>query len=261
MRMQLKDTIHHKLFRNVLLTLLLLVLVIISGMMIDADLREVLQNSRQARIFLSQFLSPEWDYFPRLVQPMLKTIAMSIAGTILGCLVAVPVAFLGTEVVTRNSFVTLFFRVIFSLIRTIPNLLLAAIFVAVFGIGEFTGVLTIAVFTFGMVSQLVFGAIETIDQGPIEANESVGATRFQIALTAVWPQVNHSVWQYVLYAFEVNIRASAILGYVGAGGIGVTLNTTLGFRQYGRVSLIILFILAVVVIIDLVSSYIRKEVI
>lgn len=259
--MQLQDTIHRHFFRNLLYTLLLLFIILFSGLMIGSDLGEVVSNSRQAQLFLSQFLQPDWEYFPRLVEPMLKTIAMSIAATFLGGLLAVPTAFLGTQVVTRNSFITIIFRVTFSLIRTIPNLLLAAIFVAIVGIGEFTGVLTIAVFTFGMVSQLVFGAIETTEYGPIEANESIGATRFQIALTAVWPQINHSVWQYILYAFEVNIRASAVLGYVGAGGIGVTLNTALGFRQYGRVSLIILFILAVVVIIDLVSGYIRKEVI
>lgn len=259
--MPLKDTIHRNLIRNFLLTLLLLVLVVVSAMAIDSDLTEVIENSRQLQIFLSQFLYPAWDYFPRLIEPMLMTIAMSIAGTFLGCLLAVPAAFLGTEVVTGNVVITYIFRFIFSLIRTIPNLLLAAIFVAIVGIGEFTGVLTIAVFTFGMVSQLVFGAIETIDYGPIEANESIGASRFQIAISSIWPQINHSVWQYVLYAFEVNIRASAVLGYVGAGGIGVTLNTALGFRQYDRVSLIILFILAVVVLIDLLSAYIRKEVI
>lgn len=259
--MRLEETIHRNFFRNLLYTILLLIVIIFSGMTIGSDLGEVISNSNQAQIFLSQFLQPDWEYFPRLIEPMLSTIAMSIAGTFLGSLFAVPAAFLGTQLVTRNNFITLIFRTLFSLIRTIPSLLLAAIFVAIVGIGEFTGVLTIAVFTFGMVSQLVFGAIETIDYGPIEANESIGATRFQLAVTSVWPQINHSVWQYVLYAFEVNIRASAVLGYVGAGGIGVTLNTALGFRQYGRVSLIILFILTVVVVIDLVSGYIRKEVI
>lgn len=259
--MKLQDTIHHHLVKNFIVTLLLLVLVTVSGMVIGSDLGEVVQNANQAKLFLTQFLVPDWEYFPRLIEPMLATIAMSIAGTVIGALLAVPTAFLGTYLVTRQHVLTSFFRVLFSLIRTIPNLLLAAIFVAIVGIGEFTGVLTIAVFTFGMVSQLVFSAIETVDLGPIEANESIGATRFQLAVTSIWPQVNHSVWQYVLYAFEVNVRASAVLGYVGAGGIGVTLNTALGFRQYDRVSLIILFILAVVILIDLISEYIRKEVI
>ena len=99
-----------------------------------------------------------------------------------------------------------------------------------------------------------------MQSNPIEANESVGATRFQLAVTSVWPQVQTAVWQYVFYAFEVNVRASAVLGYVGAGGIGVTLNTALGFRQYGRVSLIILFILVVIFLVDWLSNYMREEV-
>ena len=104
------------------------------------------------------------------------------------------------------------------LIRTIPNLLLAALFVAIFGIGEATGVLTIAVFTFGMVSQLMFQAIETIDFGPIEAAAAVGASKLQIAVWSVAPQVISQFASYTFYAFEVNVRASTVLGYVGAGG-------------------------------------------
>ena len=258
--MSLKDTIHESLPLKLAITAVILILIVLSGSIVDADFGEVIENAGQAQIFLTQFLKPEWSYFGDLIEPMIATLAMSVAGTVLGVIFAIPAAFLGTEIVTRNKVVTMIFRAFFSLIRTIPNLLLAAIFVAIVGIGEFTGVLTIAVFTFGMVSQLVFAEIETIDLGPIEANESVGATRFQLAVTSVWPQVQTAVWQYVFYAFEVNVRASAVLGYVGAGGIGVTLNTALGFRQYGRVSLIILFILVVIFLVDWLSNYMREEV-
>ncbi|MGX7091356.1 phosphonate ABC transporter, permease protein PhnE [Hutsoniella sourekii] len=259
--MKRKDTIHDQLPQQLGLTLLIILLFLMAGSLIDADWSEVSENSNQAAMFLSGFLKPEWSYLPELIGPMIETLLMSVAGTFLGVVFAIPAAFLGTYVVTRNHFVTYLFRLIFSLIRTIPNLLLAAIFVAIVGIGEFTGVLTIAVFTFGMVSQLIFAAIETIDQGPIEADDSIGATRFQIAVNSVWPQVNQSVFGYALYAFEVNIRASAVLGYVGAGGIGVMLNSALSFFQFGRVSLIILIILVMVALTSWLSHYIRKEVI
>lgn len=114
-----------------------------------------------------------------------------------------------------------------SIIRTIPNLLLAALFVAMIGIGEFTGVLTIAVFTFGMVSQLIYEAIETVEHGTIEAADSVGATKTQVAFWVILPQISHQIFGYALYAFEINVRASTVLGYVGAGGIGVILNSSL----------------------------------
>ena len=94
-----------------------------------------------------------------------------------------------------------------------------------------------------------------------EADESIGATRFQIAVNSIWPQVSQSVYAYALYAFEVNIRASVVLGYVGAGGIGVMLNTALSFMQFGRVSLIIIIILVLVSATNWISEYIRREVI
>lgn len=259
--MKRKDTIHDHLFKQLGGSLLLILLFLAAGQVINADWSEVVENRKQAAFFLEGFLQPEWSYIDRLIEPMIETILMSISGTFLGVITAVPAAFLGTNLVTRNPVITFIFRTFFSLIRTIPNLLLAALFVAIIGIGELTGVLTIAVFTFGMVSQLIFASIETIDNGPLEADNSIGATRFQIAVNAVWPQVAHSVYAYALYSFEVNIRASAVLGYVGAGGIGVMLNTALSFMQFGRVSLIILIILFLVFLTSLISEYIRREVI
>lgn len=259
--MKLKQTIHDNLFKHMGLTFLIIILFLGAGTVIDADWTEVMENHRQATIFLQGFLQPEWSYINQLVKPMIETILMSVSGTFLGVVFAIPAAFLGTYIVTRNYIITYIFRSFFSLIRTVPNLLLAALFVAIIGIGELTGVLTIAVFTFGMVSQLIFANIETIDDGPIEADESIGATRFQIAVNSIWPQVSQSVYAYALYAFEVNIRASVVLGYVGAGGIGVMLNTALSFMQFGRVSLIIIIILVLVSATNWISEYIRREVI
>ena len=259
--MKLKQTIHESLFKQLSLIFVIVILFLMAGSVIDADWTEVSENHRQAVVFLEGFLRPEWGYINQLIVPMIETILMSVSGTFLGVIFAIPAAFLGTYIVTRNYFITYLFRTFFSLIRTIPNLLLAALFVAIIGIGELTGVLTIAVFTFGMVSQLIFANIETIDEGPIEADESIGATRFQIAVNSVWPQVAQSVYAYALYAFEVNVRASVVLGYVGAGGIGVMLNTALSFMQFGRVSLIIIIILILVAITNWISEYIRREVI
>ena len=147
-------------------------------------------------------------------------------------------------------------RFFLDVIRTIPNLLLAALLVAVIGIGEFTGVMTIAVFTFGMVSQLIYEAIETIDYGPIEAAESIGANKVQTAVWSVFPQILNQIASYTFYALEINVRASTVLGYVGAGGIGVILNSSLALLRYDRVSVIIL---VVVIIVDGLSEAIRRR--
>jgi phosphonate transport system permease protein len=160
--------------------------------------------------------------------------------------------------VTGNKYISVVFRFILGIIRTIPTLLLAALLVAIFGIGEATGVMTIAIFTFGMVSQLMFQAIETIDFEPIEAQLAVGATRTQMAVWAIAPQVFSQFASYSFYAFEVNVRASTVLGYVGAGGIGVILNSSLALMKYERVSIIILTILVTVAIVDKISEKVRR---
>ena len=210
--------------------------------------------------FLSRFLKPDFSYIPELIGPMFQTLAMSVVGTVLGVLVAIPFSLLATTVVTDNKIITSIFRFLLGIIRTIPNLLLAALLVAIIGIGEFTGVMTIAIFTFGMVSQLIYESIEIIDYLPIEATYAVGANRIQMIFWAIFPQIIASIISYSFYAFEVNVRASTVLGYVGAGGIGVILNSSLALLQYERVSMIILMILLVVWLTDTVSEAIRKRV-
>lgn len=257
--MKLKETIHDYFFEKLLIFLFIFLLAILSHSRLGVDWKEFVENKDQFNKFLSGFMQPEWSYLPKLVKPLFETLYMSITGTILGLALAIPSAFMATSLVTENRFISGFFRIIFGVIRTIPTLLLAAIFVTMVGIGQFTGVLTIMVFTFAMVSQLIFSRIETIEMGPIEADKSIGANKFQVAVDAIWPQINQDVYSYALYAFEVNVRSSAILGYVGAGGIGLLLQTALGFYKYGRASLIIMSILFLVILTDILSYYLREE--
>ena len=114
-------------------------------------------------------------------------------------------------------------------------------------------------YTHLMVSQLIYEAIETIDYGPIEAAESIGANKVQTAVWSVFPQILNQIASYTFYALEINVRASTVLGYVGAGGIGVILNSSLALLRYDRVSVIILMILVVVIIVDGLSEAIRRR--
>lgn len=259
MPMNIKDTIHFNWYKHLFIVLLIGICIWGSVSATGADFAEVFGNFDQMSAFLSRFLKPDFSYIPNLIQPMLSTLQMSVVGTAIGVLFAVPIAFIGTTLVTGNKLLTSVIRFILDIIRTIPNLLLAALMVAIMGIGEFSGVMTIAVFTFGLVSQLVYEAIEAIDEGPVEAAMAVGANKVQIALYAVAPQIISQVAGYSFYAFEINVRASAVLGYVGAGGIGVILNSSLALLQYNRVSVIILLIFVVVTIVDGVSEHIRRR--
>src|SRR5699024_12663133 len=116
------------------------------------------------------------------------------------------------------------------------------------------GVMALAVFTFGVVVKLFYEAIETIDPGPIEALTAEGANKLQIIHQAVLPQIMTYFISYVLYAFEINVRASTVLGYIGAGGIGLNLQQTLQVFNYGQTGTIIIVIRVVVVLLDYVSS-------
>ncbi|MGX6961722.1 phosphonate ABC transporter, permease protein PhnE [Vagococcus xieshaowenii] len=257
--MSLKETVHFKWYKHLFVLIFLLVCFQGSAWITEAEFSQLFQNSNQMVSFLSRFVHPDFSYLPKLFRPMMKTLQMSLLGTMIGLLFAVPVSFLATTIVTENRLISTISRFLLGLIRTIPTLLLAALLVAIFGIGEATGVLTIAVFTFGMVSQLMFQAIETIDYGPIEAASAVGANKIQIAIWSIAPQILSQFTSYAFYAFEVNVRSSTVLGYVGAGGIGVILNSSMALMNYERVSIIILTILITVAIVDKLSEQVRRS--
>lgn len=257
--MKIKDTVHFQWYKSVFIVFVIAVCFFGSAVMTEASFSEVFSNLDQMGIFLGKLSKPDFSFIPDLVKPMIKTLKMSMLGTIIGMFFAIPFSFLATTVATKNGPITNVVRLILNIIRTIPNLLLAAILVAIFGIGEGTGILAIAVFTFGLVSQLIYETIETIELEPIEANESVGANRLQIAVWSIWPQIMRTVISYFFYAFEINVRASTVLGYVGAGGIGVMLSTNLDLFRYDRVSMVIISIFVVVLVVDAISEAIQRR--
>lgn len=152
--MKIKDTVHFEWYKHLFIALLLLAFLYASIVSTDAEFRALAGNIGQVGVFLKKLAHPQFSYLPKLVDPMVKTLKMSALGTALGILLAIPFAFLATTVVTDNRIITGVCRFFLNVIRTIPNLLLASLLVAIVGIGEATGVLTIAIFTFGMASQL-----------------------------------------------------------------------------------------------------------
>ena len=257
--MRLKDTVHFNWYKNLFIVFIIFICFVGASSITGADFYEVVTNLDQMVAFLKKMMHPDFAYLPKLVDPIIKTLKMSILGTAIGVAIAIPFSFLATNVATKNRVVTTIVRFFLNVIRTIPNLLLAAILVSVIGIGEGTGVLTIAIFTFGMVSQLIYESIETIDLAPIEAMEAVGANKIQVAVYAIFSQILTAVASYTFYALEINIRASTVLGYVGAGGIGIILNSSLALFRYDRVSIVILLIFVVVLIVDGISNAIRRR--
>ncbi|WP_066267527.1 phosphonate ABC transporter, permease protein PhnE [Bacillus acidicola] len=248
-----------KRIKTLLTVICILLLLVGSALVTQVSFTDLWNGLPNMGTLLGEMFPPDWSYFGYVTQPMLETIRMAVLGTTFGGIIAIPVALLSSSNVIRIPVIYQISRFIMNLIRTIPELLLAALFVPIFGIGEIPGIAAITVFSFGIIAKLTFESIEAIDPGPLEAMTAVGANKVQWIFFGVIPQVMAHYMSYFLYSFEINIRAAAILGYVGAGGIGLVLSNALSFFQYNQVLTIIIYTLIVVLIIDAVSNKIREK--
>lgn len=230
-----------------------------SAKQIDATFGKLYHGMPNMWDLIKQMFPPNWDYFDNILEPMKETIRIAVAGTTFGAVAAIPIALLSASNIARSPYLRYPVRIVLNLVRSIPDLLLAALFVAIFGIGPLPGVLALAVFSVGLIAKLTYESLEVIDPGPLEAMTAVGANKIQRVAYGVVPQVLPAFISYVLYTFEINVRAAAILGLVGAGGIGLFYEKTLGFLEYDKTNMIILFTLAIVFVIDVVSAKLRER--
>lgn len=185
-------------------TVLFVILLGLSSAMTGVDWGTFFTNLNQFFVLVEQMASPAWDYIDIIWQPLLETIQMALIGTTIGTVLAVPFAIIAARNIVKNKVVRSVIRLILNLVRTLPDLLLAALFVAIVGIGPTAGVWTLAVFSFGMVSKLFYEAIETIDEGPLEALRAAGANKMQIIIFAVLPQILNNFVSYFLYTVDCN---------------------------------------------------------
>lgn len=238
---------------------LLILILVASSYKTDATFVKLVTGSGEMGKLLKQMWPPDWDYFSTIRDPMLETVQMAIAGTTFGGLLAIPFALFAARNVFQSVILTSTARFVLNLVRAIPDLLYAAVFVAVFGIGPLPGVLALSFFSFGLIAKLTYESIEAIDPGPLEAMTAVGANKLQWIHFSIVPQVLAQYTAYFLYTFEVNVRAAAVLGLVGAGGIGLYLDRSLNQLRYDRASLIIIATLAIVLLIDYASTKLREK--
>ena len=242
-----------------LILLLLLVAIYLSLRMTGFDLKLIITRFDKLLDLFVKLFHPKWDFFSKVVGPLVDTVKMSILGTVIGCLLALPIAVLASTNICKSTAIVSVLRFILALIRTLPTLVIALVCALVFGLGTFAGTLAISIFTFDIVSKMLYESIETIDMGPFEAMEALGANKFQAFWSACVPQILPVYLSHSLYCFEMNVRASAILGYVGAGGLGITINERIGWRDYNGLGMVLLSLFVVVVAIEFFSEYLRKK--
>lgn len=220
---------------------------------------EIIDNLTRGAGILGEFFPPNWDFFPQTVDPFIETMQMAILASVVGCGAALPVSFVASRVTSPNLPAFLLDKGILNIIRGIPDLLYALVFVTALSVGPLPGILALVLFNVGVTAKLLSETIDGVDTGPLEAARAAGAGRLQSVASSVLPQVMPHYVAYSLYVFELNVRASTVIGLVGAGGIGQTLIIELKFFKYANVMVIMLEIFSIVLLIELASIALRRR--
>ena len=212
------------------------------------------------RLFKVMFGDLPWDQLDGMIGLMWDSIAMAWVGTLLAAIFAVPLSFLAAENLVGRpiAWVT---RQVFNILRAVPEVILALLFIPIFGLSPMAGVLAIGVGSIGSLGKLFYEIIENIQREPIEAADAVGASAVQRLRWGVIPQVAPELTSFLLYRFEINIRASSVLGIVGAGGIGGALADAIRFKEYGPAGLLLIVVIVGTIAVDTVSGAIRKRIV
>lgn len=187
-----------------------------------------------------------------------QTIAIAILGTIFGAILAIPVSFLASKNIT-NKWVAFIFRALILLIRTIPSLVWALVWIRVTGPNAFCGVVTQSVCSIGMISKMYITAIEDLDTGVLDALDASGCTTFQKIRCGILPQLSANFISTTIYRFDINLKDATTLGIVGAGGIGAALVQSINSRRWAMVGSFLLALIILVLIIEYCSTKIRNK--
>ncbi len=261
-------TIVKKQSKVLLYSIIVAILLIVSFLFIE--LPNNVRFSQFNSIFSQLFTPSKWslktnegfrDYIFQVAIPKIwATIEMVALATFIGTIISVPFYILASSNIFTSKKVYLPVRIILNIFRSIPTFVLAVIATIFFGFSETAGVIAMAMFTAGVIFKLMYEQIETCDMNPFEAAKSTGASRMQAYKIAISPQIKPTLLSNIIYVFEINVRASVVLGFVGAGGIGQLLSDAIDSTNYDKVGAILIPLFIVVVVLQLLSSYLRRKV-
>jgi phosphonate transport system permease protein len=208
--------------------------------------------------FLRRMIPPDLSVLGNALRGAMETIQIAVVGTAVAAVLALPMGFAAA----RNAAPPWLFywaRSLLNAFRAVDTLVYALFFVAAVGLGPFPGVLAVMVYTATVLAKLYSEAIEAIEPGPVEAVRATGATTLQVLRWGVMPQLGPQFLSFTLYRFETNIRAAAVLGFVGAGGIGFYIQTYLRLLNYPAAATVLLVLIGLVMIVDFASSRLRAR--
>jgi phosphonate transport system permease protein len=254
-------------------------LLAVSWRFAEVDPRILLRPATLATIwnFLAGSFPPDvsLSFLRTVLRAALQTIATALAGTVLSMILALPLGILATATLWNRGILisadvgglayrtgavaSRLSRMVLGFLRAVPDLVWALLFVAAVGLGPLAGTLALTVAYTGMLGRVYGDVFEHVDSRPLEALQSTGATRLQIFLRGVWPQALPHLVAYSLYSFECCMRAAAVLGFVGAGGIGYEISVSMRLFDYRQVLTLLLVFIALLALMDVASRYVRSR--
>ena len=240
------------------MALVAILLSIVLGQLGFFDAARLMKGLRNMGTLTLEMFPPDVNVLPVAGKALWETVQMSFAGTILGFLISLPLSILGTRYLF-SSLVSGLARLVAAGIRTVPVLLWAILFVILVGLGPLAGTLGIAAYTVGYLAKIYAELFEGTDPEVMEAVRSTGASKLHLVRFVVLPEGANAVLTQLLFMLEYNIRASSILGFVGAGGVGFVMQVYLQTLEYRRLATVLLLILLVVLMMDGVGAWLRKR--
>ena len=254
-----RDKVSHSIFFMVIMAL---VLWSVNVTIIEDTDWERMGSLGEVLASAGRFFGIDFSLIPNLFEPAIETFMISCLGTLLGVIICVPAIWFGALNITPFKPITYpIGRFMMTISRSIHEIVWALFFVAVLGLGALPGIFAIAVRSVGFIAKMSAEAIEDIELGPLDAIRATGANRFQVLLFAILPQVLPQVIGVILFEWEINIRRSAILGLVGAGGLGLVFFRQMNTYNYHGVTTVILAILGIIIFGEIVSHFTRKRMI
>ena len=242
-------------------------LVLVAAIVVSVQSVEIIPEfladaPEQVGDLLARMWPVDWAHYPGTVNDaLIETLHIATLGTLLSLVLALPVGVLAAHNLVPSTPVNLVAKLILVSSRSVNSLVWALLFVGIFGPGALAGTLAIAFRSIGFVGKLFGEALEEAHPGPIEALTAAGAPWWSRMTYGYWPQVKPAFWSIALFRWDINVRESAVLGLVGAGGIGMALDTALNLFQWPRVAVILVAIFAVVIVAEVVVTQMRKHVI
>lgn len=236
---------------------LFLVLVVVSLPALEGAGRELdyVQNLRR---FVGQFFPPDFSVAPQILNALGETVQIAVMATFFAVILALPLAVAGAQTSAPRS-VNLLTRMILNAVRTLPSLIWALLAVAVVGPNSLAGVIGLTFYSLGYLGKFFSDAFESIDTEISDGLRRTGADRIQAFQYGLLPQVKPLIMSHALWMLEYNIRSAAIIGYVGAGGVGLLLHTFQEFGQWQKFSTVLIFILALVTLLDFFGEWARGK--